>query len=62
MKTSRIYELNGTGARIWELLRKGVTSEAAVEALVAEFQIDPGQATQAVDELIRVLEAEGLIE
>jgi hypothetical protein len=61
MRTSRIYELNGTGARIWELLRGGNTREAAAGTLVTEFQIEPLQAKQAVDELADVIQAEGLI-
>ena len=61
MRTSRIYELNSTGARIWELLRNGTTREATADALAAEFQIEPVQAKQAVDELADVLQGEGLI-
>jgi len=61
MRTSRIYELNETGARIWELLKEHATREAAVDGLLAEFQIDRADAEAAVDELIGVLRSEGLL-
>ena len=59
LNTSRIYELNATGARIWELLAEGATREQVVDALGREF--DEEGIGAAVDELIGVLRAEGLV-
>jgi len=61
MRTSRIYELNATGARIWELLSQGASRESAVEALLAEFHIERPEAEVAVDELVGSLRSEGLL-
>jgi len=61
MRTSRIYELNETGARIWELLKEHATRESAVEGLLSEFEIDRADAEAAVDELIAMLRSEGLL-
>jgi hypothetical protein len=59
LKTNRIYELNATGARIWELLSDGATRQQVVDSLAREFDDDSIGA--AVDELIDVLQAEGLV-
>jgi hypothetical protein len=61
MRTSRIYELNATGARIWELLKQHTRRETVVESLLEEFHIERGDAEAAVDELIETLRGEGLV-
>ena len=61
MKTSRIYELNATGARIWNLLKAHGSRDAAIDALIDEFQIERDDAAQAVDDLIESLRREGLL-
>ncbi len=61
MRTSRIYELNATGARIWELLKQHARRDAVVESLLTEFHIDRRDAEAAVDELIETLRQEGLL-
>ncbi len=59
LSTNRIYELNPTGARIWELLANGATRQDIIEALEREFD---GEGIAAeVDELLGTFEAEGLI-
>jgi len=59
LNTNRIYELNATGARVWELLSEGATRDQVVDALGREF--DEEGIGAAVDELIGVLRAEGLV-
>src|SRR5689334_8572974 len=59
LNTNRIYELNATGARVWELLSEGATRERVVDTLNQEFD-DPGIG-DAVDQLIAVLRSEGLV-
>ena len=61
LQTNRIYELNDTGARIWEVLKTGVTRDDVVERLLPEFDIDRNALGLAVDELLGMLKAEGLI-
>lgn len=61
MDTSRIYELNETGARIWELLKQHASRESAVDGLLSEFQIERAEAESAVDELLAMLRSEGLV-
>jgi len=61
LQTNKIYELNATGARIWDLLKAGCTEEQLVDALVAEFSVDRHDLSKAVAELVTSLRAEGLI-
>jgi hypothetical protein len=61
MRTSRIYELNETGARIWELLKQSADRDSVVDSLIAEFHIERAEAESAVDALIATLRAEGLV-
>ena len=61
MRTSRIYELNATGARIWELLKQHTSRDTVIEALLEEFHIERHDAEAAVDELLETLRSEGLI-
>jgi hypothetical protein len=59
LPSNRIFELNDTGARIWELISEGRDDVAA--ALSEEFSVDPAAATEAVDRLVAELRAEGLL-
>src|SRR6476620_5930299 len=61
LQTKKIYELNATGARIWDLLKAGFTKEHVVDALASEFNTDREALSQAVEELLDTLRAEGLI-
>src|SRR5262245_4202632 len=62
LPTNSIYELNATGARIWELLSSGQTRAEVVEALQLEFDIDAASVNEAVDGMLEVMRAEGLIQ
>ncbi|MBS1819444.1 MAG: PqqD family protein [Acidobacteria bacterium] len=61
MRTSRIYQLNVTGARIWELLQQHASRDAVLDELLAEFEVSREDAATAVDHLIADLRAEGLL-
>jgi hypothetical protein len=61
MKTNRIYSLNGTGARLWELLDDGHGREAAEAALKAEFDVEDEELRAAVSDTLEELAREGLI-
>jgi hypothetical protein len=61
LQTNKIYELNATGARVWDLLKAGSTQEQLVDALMGEFSVSRDDLSQAVGELLSSLRAEGLI-
>jgi len=58
---NRIFELNGTGATVWELLGQGFDVERIVSQLVQEFEVEPACARDEVNRLVVRLRAEGLI-
>lgn len=56
-----IYTLNETAARIWELI-DGQRSLAEIQAvMVAEFDVEPAEAGQDLDELVDSLVAQGAL-
>jgi hypothetical protein len=61
LRTNRIFELNPTGARFWELLGEGSSESQIVEGLVAEFEVPREQLEREVRGLIDSLLDEGLI-
>ena len=62
LQTNRIYELNETGTRIWELLGQGSTPKEIVDALQREFDEESAALSNAVNELITTLRLEGLVD
>jgi hypothetical protein len=61
LSTNRIYELNVTGARLWELMNSGSTPDTMVGQLVREFDVTPDNATAELDTLMTLLRKEGLV-
>jgi Coenzyme PQQ synthesis protein D (PqqD) len=61
LRTNRIFELNRTGARLWDLLGEGSSESQIVERLLAEFDVPQEQLEREVRELIDSLLDEGLI-
>ena len=61
LSTNRIYELNVTGARLWELMNSGSTPDTMVGQLVREFDITPDNATAELGTLMTLLRKEGLV-
>ena len=59
--TNQIYEFNDTAARVWELLENGLTIEAVIEQLTAEFEVDPSTLRNEIKALIGDLVTKGLI-
>jgi hypothetical protein len=59
LATNGIFELNETGARIWELLTEGCPTPA--DTISAEFGIDRSIAMDAIDRLMQQLQAAGLV-
>jgi hypothetical protein len=60
--TSRIFELNETGSRIWELLGEGLEPDSIMRRLVNEFEVEHAEAEEEVNKLLVRLRAEGLLE
>jgi hypothetical protein len=61
MSTNRIFELNETGRRVWELLAQCEDVDSIVERLVEEFEVDQVRAAQELESLLARLQSEGLI-
>jgi hypothetical protein len=61
LSSNQVFELNSTGARVWELLEEGVGKEQLLKTLTDEFEVGPEQLRQDVDDLIRDLKSAGLI-
>jgi hypothetical protein len=61
LTTNRIYELNPTGARIWELVGTGTTVDAVLDTLSTEFDAPAETVKSEVDDLVRSLMDEGLL-
>jgi hypothetical protein len=62
LQTNRIYQLNRTGARLWELLEAGHDLEQAQEQMLREFDVDQLGLRNEVNALMRDLMAKGLLE
>jgi hypothetical protein len=61
MRTNRIFTLNATGSRIWELIESGCDESALVDRLRDEFDVSETMLRREVDSLLTSLRAEGLI-
>ena len=61
ISTSRIFELNETGTRIWELLGQGLKLEQIVQHLVSEFEVEDSQAAKELETLLSQLRDQGLV-
>jgi hypothetical protein len=61
ISTGRIFELNETGTRVWEMLGQGLDAECIVQHLVREFNVTDALAGDEVNNLIMRLRDEGLL-
>lgn len=59
--TNRIYSLNSTAARVWELLSESFSVSRIQATLQAEFDVDDRQLSSEMDALLASLSAEQLI-
>jgi hypothetical protein len=60
--TNQVFELNHTGARVWELIGEGIPFDEMIQTLVAEFDMDPAGITADVNDLIGWLRDENLLQ
>ncbi len=61
LATNKIFELNETGTRVWELLGNGLDIDSIVHHLVDEFQVEDMRAADEVKKLLAQLESAGLL-
>jgi hypothetical protein len=59
--TDRIYALNETGARFWQLLAAGGDRTAISVQLLDEFAVEPAKLDAEIDALVADLARAGLV-
>jgi hypothetical protein len=59
---NKIFSLNPTGARLWELLVEGRSRDDAIGCLQHEFDVTAEVARTEADQLLAMLAREGLAE
>jgi hypothetical protein len=62
LKDGVYYELNETGARVWQLIQEPCTLGAVLEALLAEYEVDSQQCEADLMMLVEDMAGHGLIE
>ena len=62
VKTNRIYELNRTGARFWELLYAGHDLENVQQLMLQEFDVAEADLAVEIEDMLASLKNEGLVE
>jgi hypothetical protein len=62
LRTNRIFELNATGMRAWELMGEGHTRGEIERQLEQEFVVDPARVRVEFAALIADLAREGLVD
>jgi hypothetical protein len=61
LASNRIFELNATGARTWELLAAGGTLATITAGLAEEFAADVTEIRRDVEGLVAALEREAFV-
>jgi hypothetical protein len=61
LKTNRIFALNRTGARLWELLEAGCDRSEISRRMQTEFDVDAAQLDQEIEALLSSLIDEELV-
>lgn len=61
MNTNKIFELNRTGARVWELLQDGEDERGIVARMLEEFDVEDARLKQEVGAVLARLESEKLV-
>lgn len=61
LETNRVYELNRTGARCWELLCEGCDQSEIKRRLFEEFDAAEVQLDDEIDQILKSLTSEKLL-
>lgn len=59
--SNKIFELNETASRFWELLGTGSNLAEIVDQLCTEFEVDSSQVESEINAMLLSLQQEGLI-
>jgi hypothetical protein len=62
LERDKMYSLNSTGARAWELLNDGQDLETVEATLADEFGVDRAEVRSELESLVTALEQEQLLE
>ena len=62
LPTERIYELNQTATRLWEMLMAGSDRAQIEQQLLQEFDLDERQLAPEIETFLAMLASEGLAE
>jgi hypothetical protein len=61
MQTNRMFELNATGAHLWDLLVEGLDIGAIKARLLRDYDVEASAIDREVEDLLTRLEAEKLV-
>lgn len=61
LKTDRIYSLNGTAARIWELISSDRDRAGVERCMMAEFDVAATELAEAIDDIVGTMTRNGLL-
>jgi hypothetical protein len=61
VRTNRIYSLNPSGARFWQLFADGLNQAEIRRELRREFDVSAEELDDEIEELLASLELEGLV-
>lgn len=61
LTSDRIFELNGTATRIWELMEAGMDLASIQQQLLAEYDTEAARLNQETANLLAMLLAEELV-
>jgi hypothetical protein len=61
LRTNRIFTLNPTAARFWELLGAGLDRDAIKSAMRDEFEVDEPRLDEEIEALVAELSGQGLL-
>ena len=59
---TRIITLNETGEYLWNLLSEHMTKQKLVEALLSEYEVEEAKASESVDNFLKKLKENNLLE
>jgi len=62
LRTDRIYSLNRTATRIWELVCDECDRAEVERRMLEEFQVTPAELAEAIDDLVVSMTEQGLLE
>jgi len=61
VKTDQIYSLNGTAARIWELVSSDRDRAEVERCVMAEFDVAATELAEAIDDIVGTMTRNGLL-